>query len=101
MKIIYNVTVNISDTKHDEWLTWMKDVHIPDVMKTGKFLENRFCKVLSEDPEGTTYSIQYVCENHDVLESYIRNDATKLQRDHKAKFEGHFVAFRTLLKWME
>jgi len=101
MKVIYNVTVNISDTKHDEWVAWMRDIHIPDVMKTGKFLEHRFCKVLSDDPEGTTYSIQYVCENHTALESYISEDAAALQKDHHNKFEGHFVAFRTLLKWME
>ena len=101
MKIIYNVTVNISDTKHDEWVNWMRDVHIPDVMNTGKFLEHRFCKVLSDDPEGTTYSIQYVCENHQTLEAYIKDDAAELQKDHHNKFEGHFVAFRTLLKWME
>ena len=101
MKIIYNVTVNVSDTKHNEWLSWMKEEHIPDVMKTGKFLEHRFCKVLSDDPEGTTYSIQYVCENHEILESYMRNDAPALQKDHNDRFEGHVVAFRTLLKWME
>lgn len=31
--IIYNVTVNIEHNVHDEWLKFMKDEHIPDVMK--------------------------------------------------------------------
>ncbi len=78
----------------------MIDTHIPDVINTGKFESHRLCKVLGDDPEGTTYSIQYVCPDHETLQSYIRNDAPALQQDHKSKFEGHFVAFRTLLKWI-
>ena len=35
---IYNVTVNVSDDVHIEWLKWMKETHIPDVMKTGCFI---------------------------------------------------------------
>lgn len=101
MKIIYNVTVNIDDSAHEEWLNWMKTKHIPDVMETGRFIENRFCKVLSDDPQGTTYSIQYLCENHTVLEEYMKTEAPALQKEHSKKYEGKFVAFRTLLKVIE
>lgn len=100
MKIIYNVTVNISDEKHEDWLHWMKTKHISDVMETNSFEEYRMCKVLSDDPEGQTYSIQYLCADKATLESYIQNHASRLQREHKSKFEGHYVAFRTLLKWI-
>ncbi|MGB0868691.1 MAG: DUF4286 family protein [Flavobacteriales bacterium] len=100
MKLIYNVTVNISDTKHEEWVLWMLETHIPDVMKTGKFLDYRFCEVVSDDPEGTTYSIQYSCENRAILDEYLMNHSPELQKEHKEKFEGHYVAFRTLLKWL-
>ncbi|MEO8448027.1 MAG: DUF4286 family protein, partial [bacterium] len=27
--ILYNVTVNVDDSVHDEWLEWMKTIHIP------------------------------------------------------------------------
>ena len=33
---IYNVTTNIDESVHDEWLHWMKEIHIPDVLATGK-----------------------------------------------------------------
>ncbi|MGQ3086877.1 DUF4286 family protein, partial [Flavobacterium sp.] len=29
--IIYNVTINIDDSVHDKWLTWMMEKHIPEV----------------------------------------------------------------------
>lgn len=101
MKLIYNVTVNISEVKNEEWVNWMTETHIPDVMNTGKFLDYRFSEVLSDDPDGFTYSIQYSCENRETLDDYLQNDSVKLQQEHKEKFEGHYVSFRTLLRWIK
>ena len=96
--IVYNVTVNIDDDVHYEWLRWMKEVHIPDVMKTGYFLENRMYKLLVEEASGTSYSIQYTCSNMENYQAYQRNDAPRLQKDHADKYANKFVAFRTLLE---
>lgn len=96
--IIYNVTVKISNHKHDDWVEWMKTNHIPDVMATGKFTQYTFSKVLVEDEEGTNYSIQYLCQDLEVLEDYQNNYAPKLQEKHTARYKDQFVAFRTLLE---
>ena len=50
--IIYNVTVNVDLDVHDQWLQWMKATHLPDVMATGLFLDQRMCRVLAEDEGG-------------------------------------------------
>jgi hypothetical protein len=96
--IIYNVTVNIEDDIHHEWVEWMQNTHIPDVMKTGFFNEYRFCKVMADDPQGQTYSIQYLCNNLTDYDRYQKTEAPRLQADHQAKFGGKFIAFRTILK---
>lgn len=96
--IIYNVTVKISHEKHDDWVNWMKTVHIPDVMATGLFEKNVFSKVLVEDEEGTNYSIQYYCEDLETLQKYQDEHAEKLQIEHTERYKDHFVAFRTLLE---
>ncbi len=98
--IIYNVTVNLEEDIHLDWLNWMKTVHIPDVMNTGYFLENKMCKVLStqEDETGHTYGIQYICASMDDLDEYQANHAPALQKDHLDRYSGKFVAFRTLLE---
>lgn len=96
--IIYNVTVNIEDEVHDNWVEWMKNVHIPDVMSTGLFIESRFCKVLADEDSGTTYSIQYTCPNMETLEKYYREYAPRLQEEHTKRYRDKFVAFRTLLE---
>lgn len=96
--IIYNVTVNIENDVHDEWLNWMKNEHIPDVMKTNCFIENKICKVLVEEEQGTTYSIQYTTTDMATLEKYQREYAPRLQKEHSDRFANKFVAFRTLLE---
>lgn len=96
--IIYNVTVNIENDVHDEWLEWMKTKHIPDVMATGFFLENKLCKVLVEEEQGTTYSFQYTCNNMEELQEYQREHAPRLQKEVADRYANKFVAFRTLLE---
>ena len=96
--IIYNVTVNIEDDVHQEWLQWMKEVHIPDVMDTGLFIENKICRVLVEEETGTTYSVQYSCNGLEEYNKYKEEFASILQEAHSKKFANKFVAFRTLLE---
>lgn len=96
--IIYNVTVKIDVDVHDEWFSWMKTVHIPQVLATGKFIENKMCKVLVDDTDGITYSIQYTCKDMETLQRYQIENAIALQKDHTDRYKNKFVAFRTLLE---
>ncbi|HLP13778.1 MAG TPA: DUF4286 family protein [Flavobacteriales bacterium] len=96
--IIYNVTVNIDDDIHHEWVKWMREVHIPDVLKTGCFHEARFARVMVDEQMGITYSTQYLCDSEKVLQHYADNFAPALQKDFKDKYEGKFNVFRTQLE---
>lgn len=98
--IIYSVTVSIDKGVHEDWLVWMKESHIPDVMKTGYFTENLITKVLttSEDEVGITYNIQYHCPSMTDLEEYQRDHAPTLQKEHTERYKDKFVAFRSLLE---
>lgn len=96
--IIYNVTVNIDDDVHDEWLVWMKEVHMPDVMNTGFFLESRISRLLIKEESGTTYAIQYTAKNMADLEEYQRDHAPRVQKDVLDRYGDKFVAFRTLME---
>jgi hypothetical protein len=94
--IIYNVTINIDDSAHDEWLEWMKTEHIPQVLATGKFEKATFSKVLvEEDLGGITYSVQYRCKSRETLIAYYKDDAEKLRAEGLKKFGDKQLAFRT------
>ncbi|OED43089.1 hypothetical protein AB832_02735 [Flavobacteriaceae bacterium (ex Bugula neritina AB1)] len=95
---IYNVTINIEQSVHEEWLLWMKNNHIPDMLATGKFSKALMTKVLvEEEMGGVTYSVQYTTDSKKTLEQYYREDAPKLRADAE-RFAGNFVAFRTELE---
>ena len=96
--IIYNVTINVENDVREEWLNWMKTVHIPDVMNTGYFLENKICKVLVDEEQGTTYSIQYTAAKMEDYNKYREVHAPRLQKEVNDRYPGKFVAFRTLLE---
>ena len=96
--IIYNVTVNIEDSIHDEWLKWIKN-HIPQVLATGKFIDARLTQVLvEEEMGGTTYAVQYKAKSREALDSYYKNDAEKLKQEGLLKFADKMLAFRTELE---
>lgn len=95
---IYNVTVNIEKSVHEDWLNWMKEVHIPEVLATGLFIDNRLCEVMVEEEQGITYSIQYRLKDLASLDLYQKNFAPKLQAEHTARYRDKFVAFRTILR---
>ena len=101
--IIYNVTVNVDEGIHDSWLTYMKDEHIPDVMKTGCFEEFTFSRIITKQigESGVTYAVQYKCRDMETYQSYQEKHAPALQEDHTKKFGGKFHAFRTLLEEVE
>ena len=97
--LIYNVTINIDESIHDEWLIWMRDKHIPDMLKTGKFSHAKMVRVLvEEDSGGGTYSIQYTTKDRKTLESYYKHDAERLRGEAQKLFPNKFVSFRTELE---
>ncbi|GCD78195.1 hypothetical protein JCM31826_16770 [Thermaurantimonas aggregans] len=100
-RYIYNVTINIDDSVHDDWLHWMRTTHIPDVLATGMFDECKISKVLSDDPEGTTYAIQYIAKDRESLALYQNLFAPDLQKEHLQRYANKFVAFRTVLEIVE
>lgn len=97
--IIYNVTVKIDTDIAEEWLHWMQTVHIPDVMNTGRFNSHQIAKVLGQDEsDGITYAVQYTCDDMKTLHHYTVNEGPALQQDHADRYQGKFVAYRTLLE---
>lgn len=99
--IIYNVTVNIDETVHHQWLEWMKNKHIHDVLATGLFNNARMVKVLvEEEMGGTTYSIQYFCPSRENLEVYYKDHAPRLREEGLRLFGDKMLSFRTELEVM-
>ena len=97
--IIYNVTVKVDNSIAAEWLQWMKEEHIADVLGTGLFFDCRLCHLMEQDEhEGKTYIAQYFCESMEQYNTYISEHAQKMRDKGFKRFGNKFIAFRTLMK---
>ncbi|MEO5601759.1 MAG: DUF4286 family protein [Cyclobacteriaceae bacterium] len=100
--LLYNVTVGIDKDKEQEWLDYMRNKHIQDVMNTGLFVESKMYKVLHDQHDDTiSYSIQYFARNIENIQQYLEVFAPVLIEEHRKKFLNRHVAFRTLLEEVE
>ncbi|HEY8404371.1 MAG TPA: DUF4286 family protein [Flavobacteriales bacterium] len=97
-RVLYNVTCSVDKDTHEEWLDWMMFVHIPEVMATGYFLENRICRIHEYEENGITYAVQYIAKSKADLEEYQREEAPALQQKHFDKYGNKVVTFRTVLE---
>ena len=96
--IIYSVTIKINNDAETDWLKWIKDVHIPDVMKTGYFMDWKMKKLLllEDNKSECTFVIDYSAQSFNNYKMYIEKEAKRLQGEHKKKFHGKYTATRAV-----
>lgn len=97
--IIYSVTISIEEDVKPQWIEYMKNEHIPDVIASGCFTGYRFTRVIgtSEEKENS-FNIQYYLNSMADMHKYQVHFAPKLQKEHAQKFGNKALAFRTLLE---
>lgn len=96
---IYNITTQVEDRIHNEWLQWQQQINIPAIMQTGcfqKFQVNRLLQTGDED--GVTYTIQYFAKTKEDYEKYIHHFASKMLKAATEKWGDAFVAFNTIMQ---
>ena len=99
--ILYNVTSNIDTSIQNQWLKWMQENHIPELLATVKFTSARLVKVLvEEEMGGVTYAVQYTTDSKETLQRYYDEDAPKLRAEALALFGDKVLAFRTELEFV-
>lgn len=97
--IIYNITIKVEAGVADQWLKWMKEEHLQDMMNTGLFSDYRISKLMEQDEaEGVTFVVQYHTDSIENYESYLAEHAPKMRQKGLAKFADKMIAFRTVME---
>ena len=97
--LIYNVTIKVSHPIHSNWLRWMQEEHIQEVVSTGCFTSGRLLHLLeSDDEEGVTYAAQYEAPDRAHYDRYIREFAEGMRKKGYDKWGDGFIAFRTIMQ---
>ena len=97
--IIYNVTTKVATPIHDEWLNWLQQEHIPDLISTGCFSHAVITRLLEiDDTEGPTYAVQYHAQSKALYNKYIDRYADEMRQRSFDKWGNQFIAFRSLMQ---
>jgi Domain of unknown function (DUF4286) len=100
--LIYNVTIKIQAGIAADWLKWMQQIHIPEVIATGCFTHAVTLLLLEvDDEEGPTYAIQYHAESKSNYNRYIDKFASEMRQKVFDKWGNQFIAFRSLMQVVE
>ena len=96
---IYNVTIKVDNCIAEDWLTWLKEEHIPEVMETGCFTSNTILQILEiDDSEGPTYAIQYKVESKALYNNYLNKHAAVMRGKSFEKWGSQFIAYRSFMQ---
>ncbi len=79
--IIYEITAKVQDELIEKFERFMKETHIPDLLRTGKFESGDII-----DVSPGRYQIRYFAKSRKLLDLYLQGDAEELRKD----FIKHF-----------
>ncbi|MBA4139164.1 MAG: DUF4286 family protein [Segetibacter sp.] len=99
--MIYNVTMKVDWTIAEEWLQWMQEIYIREIISTGCFEKYQFVQLLQvDDTEGPTFAAQYYARTLGNYNHYLQNHASDFNDVIGKKWGDKCIAFGTLMKVM-
>ena len=96
--ILYNVTTKVDWSIHNEWLQWMKEINIPDILDINFFDFKMFRLLLIDDTDGPTYAVQYFTESIDQYNSFVKTQLDDQSQKETNKWGNNVISFNTVME---
>jgi len=97
--VVYNITYLVEHSIHENWLEWMKSVHIPEMLSTGHFQRFQILRLREVDEtEGISYAIQFYVNDLESYNTYIAKSAPTLRLKVNEQWGDRVIGFRTLME---
>jgi hypothetical protein len=97
--LLYNITIGIDQDIEKEWIEWVKENFISEVMSTQLFVDSKMYKVLHDEDGGSvSYSLQFFSHNIKQVTQYLELFAPAIIEKHRNQFPNKHVVFQTLLE---
>jgi hypothetical protein len=94
---IYNITFNVEKEIEQEWLEYIKNIFIPEMLKSGLLHSALTSKIMVDETQGNSYSIQFTTENQSDLKKFIEKELYPVLNKLHLKFSPKMVYFSTEL----
>ncbi len=97
--ILYNVTIKVHNSIHSQWLQWLKEEHVKDILATECFTHYKILQILEIDnSEGPTYAVQYFAESKALYNRYVEKFLEEMRTRSFQKWGDKFIAFRSVMQ---
>ena len=96
--IIFNTTYLVHPQLEQKFLTWMKQTYIPQVKEVGLLQNPRLFKVLTDEKEGISFSLQWEAETVACMGQFGKNHQSQLEALVSKTFGESVLFFSTHLK---
>jgi hypothetical protein len=96
--IVFNTTFLVSFEVHDTWLQWISSRHIPFMLSTSFFELPRLFKVLVEEDQGITYSLQFSSPDMKTVRQWIECHKQDVENELIETFGESVLFFSTFLE---
>lgn len=97
--IIYNITIKVDWSIAEDWLEWMQNTHIPEVLGSGCFDRHQMVRLLQVDEtEGPTYAAQYYAPTLSRYDYYLQHFAPAHRKQITEKWGEKYIDFHSLMQ---
>jgi hypothetical protein len=97
--LIFNTTLHLDDSVHEECLLYLKESYIPRSLSNGLLQEPSLMRIQSlHSDSGISYALQFKVKDKGALNKWIEEAGGKLQQELAAKFGNKVAGFVTLME---
>ncbi len=96
--LLYNTTYHVEEEVEKNFLIWLNEVYIEEVLKNGVLKSPRLCRVLSHHDNGSCYSLQWEVEDSMQLHHWHLQQGVKLNEQLLQIFKDKVVGIPTLME---
>lgn len=98
--VLYNLTAIVEEEFHDEWMAWMKQTFIPEILNTNLFINHCVLKVLDSPNPGITYCFQFNADGPEHYQKFKDSLEAPLLDKYYNRFENKAVSFSTIMEYI-
>lgn len=97
--LIFNTTLHLDDSIHDQCLLYIKDKYIPQAIAGGLLHDPSLSRIESQHEEhGVSYAMQFKVENFDTLDNWASTVGEILKAEMNNRFGTKVAGFVTLME---
>lgn len=94
----YRVAIRVDREIAEEWLEWMRTIHVPEVLDSGCFTGCTISRQVEPVESGPRWSfaLEYGLPSLQHFEQYQARHADALREAHTRRYAGRFEATRSI-----